>query len=214
MADKNSIPTTPKKTADKSMFKDSGEKYHWVYELPMMKTFLILFEVWKVLGIAAGLVVVLMAVINLASGDGLKGLAASLGIGILVLAILMILSLPAYYLVTKANNGKYTVLFEMDKEGIDHVQIKTDKASALEALTVFIGSAAGSHAAMGSGLMSSAGGSLYTRFSNVRKIKAIQEKGLIVLYGKLTKNHIYTTPADFGFVYGYIKEHCPEAKIV
>ena len=213
MSEYDKVPAVPAASAQ-SMFKDAGEKYHWVYELPMTKTFLMLFEVWRVLGLAACVLIILMSVIDLISGDGWDGMLGSLGVGVLVLAILIVLSVPAYYLVTKANNGKYTVLFDMDKDGIDHTQIKTEKARALEVLTMLAGNAAGSHTAVGSGMISAAGGSLYSRFSNVRKIIAERGKDHIILKGRLTRNHVYALPEDFDFVYNYIVEHCSNAKIV
>ena len=214
MAEYDNVPKVPEKVSDKSMFKDAGEKYHWVYELPMMKSFFLLFEVWRVLGIAAGIIIVLMSVMHLFSHDGWQGLLYSIEMGVLVLAILLILSIPAYYIVTKANNGKYTVLFDMDKDGVDHTQIKTDKARALETLTMLAGGAARNFTAAGSGMLSSAGGSLYSRFSNVKKIKAVRSKDLIKLNGRLMRNQVYVTAEDFDFVYNYIVEHCPNARIV
>ena len=89
--------------------RDKDGVYHWICELPMMNSFFLLFEVWRVLFLSAGIIIVIMAVINLLSGQGLDGIIGAIGIGLLVLAILMVLSLPAYWIVTKANNGKYTV---------------------------------------------------------------------------------------------------------
>ncbi len=212
MTDKNNALASA--AADRTLFKDAGEKYHWVYELPMGKSFFLLFEVWRVLGIAAGIVIVLMALMNLFSHNGWKGLLFSAEMGILVLAILMVISIPAYWIVTKANNGKYTVLFDMDKDGIDHTQVKTDKQHALDVLTMFIGGASGNFTAAGAGMLSASGGSLYSRFSNVRKIKAVRGKDLIKLNGRFLRNQIYVAKEDFDFVYDYIVGHCPNAKIV
>ena len=56
--------------------------------------------------------------------------------------------------------------------------------------------------------------SLYSRFSNVRKIKAVRGKDLIKLNGRFLRNQIYVAKEDFDFVYDYIVGHCPNAKIV
>ena len=145
----------------RSLFTDQSGKYRWVYELPMLKSFFLLFEVWKVLGLSAIAVASLMAGASLGQGGGLEGLLFSVEMGALVLGILMVLSIPAYYIVTKANNGKYTVLFEMDDSGIDHVQIKTTKAKALDRLIAFTGSVAKNRTTTAAGLLSASGGSLY-----------------------------------------------------
>ena len=193
---------------------DKNGVYRWVYELPMMNSFFLLFEVWRVLALSAGIVVVILAVINLISGNGLDGVIGAISSGLLVLAILMVLSLPAYWIVTKANNGKYTVLFEMDEEGIDHTQIKTDKATALEALTMLVGAKTGNHTVAGAGALSAAGTSLYSRFSDVKKIQANASKCLIQLKGKLIRNQVYTETEHYDFVLDYITSHCPQAEIV
>ena len=173
----------------------------------------LLFEVWRVLGLSAAIVIVIMLVMNLLSGNGLDGVTGAFTTGVIVLAILMVLSLPAYWIVTKANNGKYTVLFEMDEEGIDHTQIKTDKAKALEALTILAGTKAGNRTVTGAGVLSATGTSLYSRFSSVKKIKADPSKCLIRLYGKLIRNQVYTDPEHYEFVLGYITERCPQAEV-
>ncbi len=192
---------------------DRDGVYRWVYELPMMKSFFLLFEVWRVLILSAGIIVVIMTVINMISGDGLEGAFFALRMGLLVLAILMVLSLPSYWIVTKANNGKYTVLFEMDEEGIDHTQIKTDKAKALELLTVLAGTKTGNHTVAGAGALSASGTSLYSRFSDVKKIQADASKCLIQLKGRLIRNQVYTDPEHYDFVLDYIIDHCPQAVI-
>ncbi len=199
--------------ADGHMFEDNKGKYSWVYEMPMMKSLFLLFEVWKVLGIATAAVAILMSVFDLAKGGGTDGILNSVGLAALVLGILLVLSLPAYLIVTKANNGKYTVLFEMDENGIDHVQIKTDMAKALDILTMGVGAMNGSRAAVSAGALSATGGSLYSKFSKVKKIKAFPEKHFIRVNGTLVHNMVYADEEHFDWVYDYIVKHCPNAKI-
>lgn len=196
-----------------TIFKDEKNVYRWVYELPMMKTFILLFEVWKVLGIAAGAVMVLVVAAGLLSGAGFSSALGSCGVVLLVTAILFALSLPAYYIVTKANNGMYTVLFEMDENGIDHIQIKTEKAKALEVLTMFAGSAAHNNTVLGAGALAAAGGSLHSTFANVKYIKAVPAENLIRVNGTLIHNQVYTDAENFDFVYDFIVSHCPDADI-
>ncbi|MBQ9048152.1 MAG: zinc ribbon domain-containing protein [Solobacterium sp.] len=192
---------------------DPDGVYRWVCERPMLKSFFLLFEIWRAIGIAAAIIVLFMLVMNLLSGNGLKGAGGAFIAGILVFVILMVLSLPAYWIATKANNGKYTVLFEMDENGIDHTQIKTDKARALEALTMLAGAKTKNYTMTGAGMLSAAGTSLYTRFSAVRKIQADASKCLIRLKGKLIRNQVYTDPEHYDFVLDYITSRCPQAEI-
>lgn len=189
-----------------------NDKYTWVYELPMLKSLFILGMVWKVLVIASLIVTLFMTIVGLVEGSGLKSVLFALELGGGILGILLVLSIPAYLIVTKANNGKYTVLFEMDDDGIDHTQIKTDMAKALDILTIGVGAMGGNRSAVNAGLLSATGSSLYSKFSKVRKVKAFPKKGLIKLNGLFVHNQIYVDPDDFQFVYDYIMERCKNAK--
>ncbi|MBR0229946.1 MAG: hypothetical protein IJL94_01010, partial [Erysipelotrichaceae bacterium] len=146
---------------------DNNGKYRWVYEQPMLKSFFLLFEVWRVLVLAGVIVSAFMAIIGLIEGNGFQGVLFALKMGWLVCGILLVLSIPAYYILVKANNGKYTVLFEMDDSGIDHIQIKTEATEALELLTMLAGMMAKNRGTTAAGMMAASGGSLYSRFSNV-----------------------------------------------
>ena len=190
-----------------------GGMYRWVYEAPMLKSFFLLLEVWKALGISALILFGIISVIGLVTGSGLTGIISSAGICLMVFGILLVLSIPAYYIVTRANNGKYTVLFEMDETGIDHTQIKTDKAKALELLTAFVGGITGSKTTSAAALLSAGGTSLYSRFDKVRSIRAIPEKDLILLGGGFVRNQIYAEQRYFDAVYAYIRDHCPNAMV-
>ena len=197
----------------RSLFADYKGKYRWVYELPMLKSFFLLFEVWKVLGLSAMIVVFFMSVVSLVQGGGPSAMIFNMEMGALVFGIMFVLSIPAYYIVTKANNGKYTVLFEMDDSGIDHIQIKTDKAKALDLLVTFTGVATKSRTTTAAGMLSATGGSLYSRFSEVRRIRAYPKKHLITLSGRFMENQVYVDDEDFIKVYEYIVHHCPNADI-
>lgn len=196
------------------LIKEDDNKYRWVYEQPMLKSFFLLFEVWRVLFIATAVLALFLIIVNLFSGNSLDGILYSIGMAALVGGIMVVLSIPSYYIVTKANNNKYTVLFEMDENGVDHTQIKTEAAKALEALTIMVGTAARNRTTVGSGILSAAGGSLYSDFSKVRKIKCMPEKNTIRLNGRFIRNQVYVEDEDFDFVSNFIIEHCPNAKIL
>ena len=185
--------------------------YRWVYELPMWKSLFLLFEVWRVLLIACLIPFVILLIAGSGSfPDRLWGAICTLAIP---LAILLVLSVPAYLIVTKANNGKYTVLFEMDDEWITHTQIKTEKARALEQLTMLVGAKAGNPTAIGAGLLSATGGSLSSRLINVRRITAVRSKHLIKVHSLLKRNQVYVDDAGFDFVLNYLAGHCPNARV-
>lgn len=187
-------------------------KYRWIYEQPMMKSLFLLMEVWRVLLIAALVPFVILLIVSKEPfGERLLNALLTLAIP---LGILLVLSLPAYLIVTRANNGKYTVLFEMDEQWISHTQIKTEKARALEVLTMFAGAAAHSPTTAGIGMLNASGGSLTCRLEKVRSIKGTRRKNLIRVNTLLKRNQVYVADSDFDFVFGFLKDHCPNAKTV
>jgi hypothetical protein len=195
------------------IIKEDNNKFRWVYEQSMLRSFFLLFEVWRCLLIAAIILAVILMVMNLISGNGFGSVVSSIGMAALTGGIIFVLSIPAYYIVTKANNNKYTVLFEMDDKGVDHIQIKTDAAKALEALTILAGVATRNRTTTASGILSAVGGSLYSDFSKVRKIRCLPDKNTIVLNGRFIRNQVYAEDEDFEFVSNFIIERCPNAKI-
>ena len=185
--------------------------YRWIYELPMRKSFFLLFEVWRVL-LIAGLIPFLLTLI-FSSGSFLERLKdAGITFGI-AFGILFVLSLPAYWIVTRANNGKYTVLFELDENFISHTQIKTEKAEALNVLTMLVGAAAGNMTTTGIGMLNASGGSLTCRLEKVKKVRAVRRKHLIKVHTLLKRNQIYVKDSDFDFVMDFLRSHCPNAQI-
>ena len=191
---------------------DADGKYRWVYELPMKHSFFLLWEVWRVFGIVFGAIGLFMVITAIVSHDSLRAVISSLFVLLAVCGFLLLLSIPAYWLVTKANNGKYTVLFEMDGHGVDHIQIKTEKARALEILTMLGGRASRNPSVIGTGLIQAAGGSLYSSFADVKTIQAVPGRHLIRLNGRWKRNQIYADDEIFDEVYDFIKAHCINAQ--
>ncbi len=188
--------------------------YRWIYELPMRKSFFLLFEVWRCLFLGGVIIGLFMAILGWAEGTGFLEVLKNTGITIgIVLGILFVLSLPAYMIVTHAYNGKYTVMFEMDEDYLSHNQIKTDKAKALNELTILAGIATGNLTTTGIGLMNSGGGSLTSRLAKVRKIVIRRRAHLIRLNGLLIRNMVYVKDSDFDFVLDFLIQHCPKAKV-
>ncbi|MBO4538557.1 MAG: hypothetical protein J5694_06840 [Erysipelotrichaceae bacterium] len=195
------------------VLQDFSGTYRWIYELPMKHAFFLLAEVWKVLATSVLVVAGFFSMISYLTGKSLIEALGTLSVTAVVFAILIVLSIPAYYIVTKANNGMYTVLFEMDHDGIDHVQIKTEKARALEKLTIFVGLAAKSRTGTAAGLLNAAGGSLYTKFNTAKRIGLYPGKHLITLKGGMLRNQVYADDEAFDFISNYIISHCPKARV-
>lgn len=189
-------------------------KYRWVYEMPMLKSPLIFWTVYKIF---LYIVIIGFAVFGfflyVIHGDweGLWGMAKAAG---LVLALFLGLTVMGVALVAIIYKGKYVVLFVMDEKEIAHIQVPEQfrKAQKLAAVTAMAGAAGGSLSTAGAGLLAASRNASTSVFANVKKVKARRWLHLIKVNQLLNKNQVYVSSKDFDFVYNYIKEHCPKAK--
>ena len=191
--------------------------YRWSYEFKMLKNPTIIFTVWKVLGIACGIVFVMEFLFLLFGGD-LRSLEDWLGLGkmILIMAGLMLaLSIIGYFVLAAIYGWKYQVLFEMTEEYVRHIQMpkQFEKAEALGWLTAILGAKAGSPAVSGAGLLMTARSSMTTELKSVSLLKIRRRRETFHVNQKLDKNQVYARPEDFDFVERFLKEHCVNARI-
>ena len=193
--------------------------YRWIYEFEMMKNPVILFTVWKVLGLALGIVALFMVLLALFE-DGIAGAGAALA-GFLPVFVLLYLFLAvvvggiAYFVVAASYGWKYMVLFEMDDHEVRHIQMEKQfgKAQGLAWLAVFAGAVAGSLPAMGAGLLSMARDRSVSEFADVKNVIAKRRWNTIHVNKTLYRNQVYASDRDFDFVLRYIADHCVNAKI-
>lgn len=180
----------------------------WVHELNMWKNPTLLITIWKVLLLAALFPALLVAILRLVDGDG-WGAAASTFAQVmgLVAAVVTGLMLLAYPLVAWLNGGKYCVIFEMDEVGIRHIHMRRQfrRNQVLALLAVVAGAVTGNPQTAGAGLLAGSRRSLYTAFSGVRSVRAIESRHVIHLDSTLVRNQVYAEPADFAFVLAYIE---------
>ena len=186
-------------------------KYRWVYEYPMDKNLDFLYQIWRILILSSIICILLVSLINIAAGNDLASVLFTVEIFTLICGILVILSVPAYMIVTKVNSNVYTVMYEMDENGINHIQLMTDKAKALDYLTVLSGLKGRNLTLSAAGIDRITRNSLYSDFTKVRKIIKVPQKNLIRVNGLFTRNQIYVEEDDHQFVADYISSHCPNA---
>lgn len=183
----------------------------WSYQYSFWKNPSVLITTWKVLMFALSFPALLAFVLGLENGivEAGKTSLMILGTGALVLTGLLAM---AYVLIGWSYEGRYYVLFKMDKKGVHHIQLKSryDKAAAMGLLTALIGLAGNNYAVAGAGLTSAMRQGLYTDFSRVRSIKVREKRNIIYVNEALSRNQIYAEDGDFSFVRDHIIEHCPK----
>ena len=169
--------------------------YRWIYEYDMVRNPVILYTVWKVMGIAFLAVFLFLQVITLISGDGLFLPGWDNG-GKYAFFCLVLLFGPvaviAYFIVAASGQFK--------------------KAQALGWLSAMAGLVTGNLSAAGAGMLAASRDSMYSEFAKVRAV--IPKRGFhtIKVNGRLQHNQVYAEDADYDFVLNFIQQHTPQAK--
>ncbi len=192
-------------------------KYRWVYEFDMLKNPTILISVMRVLLLAFGIIVGAMLVMHLAEGimTTFEEYWHFYGGMLILLGVLLVLALIAYLIVAKSFGWRYMVLFIMDEEGLENRIMKQEfqKAQAMGWLTAVVGLAAGSLSTAGAGMLSATRDRSFSVFTAVRKVKAVRRRNVIYVNHLFQHNQVYAEKEDFDFIFRWIAEHCPNAKI-
>ena len=103
----------------------------------------------------------------------------------------------------------------MDDEGVTHKQLPREfkKAQVVAGLNVLAGLAGGNLSQMGMGILVSKHDTTSSTFSSVRSVKGSRALRVIKVNEPLSKNQVYVEPTDYDFVLGFIRDHCPNAKV-
>jgi len=190
-------------------------KYRWVYEVNMLTNYSILFDVWKVLGISMGILVLLFVVIAVFDGDWdvdmLIGMTSTLGIVVLVM---LVLGLIGYYVYAAISGWKYAVLFIMDEKKVVHQQMPNTvkKGQLIGALTILAGLASGRPGAVGTGVLAQSRLSMTSTLAHVERLISCRKMNLIKVNERFEKNRVYVNTEDFDFVYDFLLTHCTHLK--
>lgn len=190
-------------------------KYRWVYEVNMLTNYSILFDVWKVLGISMGILVLLFVVIAVFDGDWdvdmLIGMASTLGIVVLVM---LVLGLIGYFVYAAISGWKYAVLFIMDEKEVVHQQMPNTvkKGQLIGALTILAGLASGRPGAVGTGVLAQSRLSMTSTLAHVERLISCRKMNLIKVNERFEKNRVYVNTEDFDFVYDFLLTHCTHLK--
>ena len=188
-------------------------KYRWVYPFDMLKDPVILFTVWKVLGMSFFVVWLFVNFFDFIGNNlDLESFLGTCKVFLILALVFFFIGIIAYLIVAKQYGWRYMVIFEMDEKGIVHRQMKQqfDRVKASGWLTAMIGAATGSLSAAGSGLLAATRDSLSTDFDKVKKVRISRSRHIIYVNAPFSHNQVYVSDEDFEFVKNYILEHIPK----
>jgi len=206
-------------SATGNIIEDKDCTYRWVYEFNLLTNPTILLTIIKVfLGIIAVLIVfgIVLLVPDLVQGyAGAEDVAGVFVSGGGIALLFIVLTIIGYAIYALMNGGKYCVVFTMDDEGITHKQLpkEFEKAQVIGALNVLAGAASGNLSQMGLGMLTATHDTTSSNFASVRSVKGSRALRVIKVNEPMAKNQVYVEPGDYDFVFGYIRDHCPNATV-
>ncbi len=211
--------TRPQPPQGSSIVVDEDGAYRWAYEFNLFTNPTILLTILKIfLGIVAALIVfgIVLTIPDLAGGyaepEDVLGVFRSGGI---IALLFIVLTIIGYIIYALMNGGKYCVVFAMDDEGVTHKQLprQFEKAQVVAGLNVLAGLAGGNLSQMGLGILTATHDTTSSTFFSVRSVKGSRALRVIKVNEPLSKNQVYVEPGDYDFVFGFIRDRCPNATV-
>ena len=193
----------------KSITKSENGTYRWYYEFDMLKNPMVIRTVFKIFFyILLGLCIFLILLDIIEGNFGVTSLIETTKAMGITAGILFGLSIISYFILAGIYGFKYCVLFEMNDEGIKHIQMEKQfkKAKALAWVEAIAGMASKNVTLAGSGLLAGTKNQLTTDFGKVKKVKVIKKHNTIKIDAPFSHNQIYVCDEDFDFVLNYINE--------
>lgn len=192
---------------------DESGNYRWTYKLDMIKVPVLRNMIMKIIFFSCLGVGAFIGLINLIQGEDLDVILTGGGILAIVGLVILAITFVVYYIVISIHGRYYTVDLLMNERGVEHIQSPEEDAQsdkmkklvfALELLnpdpaTIGLAMAGKEH--------------MTSEYKDVKKVVAAHRYGLIKVHNTLQQNHIYAYPEQYEFVWNYITQHCPNAKI-
>ena len=194
------------------LFQEEDGTYDWIYCMKMFQNRSILKFILKIIG----LMFVLMAVIFAFLIHDFSSLLPFLGILALCFAGVVLITFFATWLVNALYKGNYLLVYQMnDRELVfsqttDQKQITRTISAASAAVNAAGRNVGGTIAGAGLALSPNA---YRSEFAKVKSIKAKRKDNLIWVNTFLQYQMVYVPDAFYDFVWNYITQRCPNARI-
>lgn len=185
--------------------------YRWTYEYNLFRHPDLFLLIWRIFFFVALGIFGFMVILTLIEGDmdGERLLDSLMYFGIALLGMTALVGL-SYLIYAAIMGGKYIVVFELDENGVNHLQIdrQAKKANAIGAAAILAGYLSRSLSMMATGI--NVRSEMRTSFRSTGKVRAYPKKNTIKLRETLSQNQIFVYPEDFDFVWNYILSRVPD----
>lgn len=189
-------------------------RYKWTYEMNMFTNPSLFFTVFKVFVLIVFIVWLILAPFIMYS-DGLDGLWGHTCTSILVLGIFLVLGLVSYFIIAALYGGRYKVEFELDRDYLVHRQVKSqaEKARKLGVVAMIMGLFARKPSVIATGSVAAGHNVSTSPLANVSVIRGRRWRNTIHVNQLFNRNQVYVAREDYDFVFNFLRENCPKAKI-
>ena len=190
-------------------------KFRWTYELELFKNPVLFILTTKIFMCILAGIWLFINIICLDDSNYWPERFLSIGkVFLIAVPCVMLLVGISYLIYAAIMGGSYCAVFEMDENGINHIQMPKQykKAQVIGIIATLAGALSGNIGATGAGLLSMGRQSMYSEFASTRRIKAVRRQNTIKVNGALMHNQIYVPSEDYDFVLGYMISRCPRAK--
>ncbi len=191
-----------------------GKEYRWLHDVSLWRDTILPMMLFKIILLAALFPASILLIIETLDGSFMQGLKASVQVYAIVAGILLGLFIIAWPLYILVSGGRYSILFEMDDKGIDHVQMPArgvNRTDLLARAGFMAGLASGNPSAAGASLLALSRKRMHTSFGSVRKVIIYQRRHVIKLIARdMTRNLVYAQAEDFELIRDLVLERCPK----
>ena len=185
--------------------------YKWVYAVDMHKDLFMLEITLIVLALCFLVILIPIMLVTMQSGFD----AEMFGVVLLCFAVVVLISVGSWWLVSTMYGWLYIMLFSMDDKGIRMRQVadQAEKTKLIASLTALTGALTHNYGTMAAGISGASSTEACSTFRNVSSISGDRKRGRIVLRSFMFFNLIYVKDEYYDFVFQYIADHCPNATV-
>ncbi len=192
-------------------------KYRWVSEHDLRENTYLFRFIAKIMGIIFLAVIAMNFLFAFMTGNfDPESLWWGMRIVLLCILVVALITGIVMYIYYRSLEGKYCSINEMDENGILIRQMdkQFDKIRILGMLGMVTGMYTKSPAAFGAGMAVAANQEIYCSFYKTKKIKVLAKEHTLEFHQFMQVMQVFVEPEIFDFVLAYVKEHCPNAKII
>ena len=198
------------------ILEDENGKYVWEYDVDLYRNSNIFGLVMKILSVIFVFIVAVMLFLTALDGSlDWDGFLFFMKIAVPIFLFVYLLGFLSYRYYAYSLGGVYHVRFEMDEEGVSHIPMKREAEynRNIGLVSMIIGMCTGNAGQVGSGMYIATLEKVYSEFVKVSSVKADRKHDLINVNYMFQNNQIYAEKDDFDFVFDFIADHCPKARI-